>query len=169
MGDSSYVTNCKGKFECVFWCEIICLGQCGHVEVHCGIDVHTPLPKLFILSDALSTIAVETADQELYPHPYGFTSSSSSQPSLPSPALSSSLSPPWFVHLQPLLPLPVFLTYPIFPSVFLLLLLFSISVFLISPELLLTHLLFFSLFLLSLPAFFLTCWHYLFCYPCVAD
>ncbi len=104
------------------------------------------------------------------PHPCGFTSSSPPRPSLPPLSLSPSLSPPWFVHLQPLSPsllLSLFLTSPIFSSVFPLLQLFSISVFLISPELPLTHFLFLS------PSFFSSClspcWHSLLCYPRVAD
>lgn len=112
-------------------------------------SMSTPRPKLFILSAGLSTIAVETADQELYPHPYGFTSSSPPWPSLPllSLSLSHYLLPDSFIYSLsgPPLLLLVFLTSPIFSSVFLLLPLFSISVFLISPELPLTHFLFLSL------------------------
>lgn len=61
-------------------------------------SMSTPHPKLFILSAGLSTIAVETADQELYPHPHGFTSSSPPRPSLPPLSLSHYLSPDSFIY-----------------------------------------------------------------------
>lgn len=115
-------------------------------------SMSTPCPKLFILSAGLSTISVETADQELYLHPCGFTSSSPPQPSLPFLALARSLALPWLVllqHLSPSLLLSVLLTPPLFSSVSLLLPLFSISVLLISPELPLTRFLFFFSFPLS--------------------
>ncbi|MEQ2192761.1 hypothetical protein XENOCAPTIV_016888 [Xenoophorus captivus] len=56
------------------------MGQCDQATVHWGINVHTLRPKLFILSAALSSAALETADQELCPHPHGFTFSSHPQP-----------------------------------------------------------------------------------------
>lgn len=55
-------------------------------------SMSTPRPKLFILSAGLSTTIVETADQELYPHPHGFASSSPPRPSLPPFSLSLSVS-----------------------------------------------------------------------------
>lgn len=102
----------------------------------------TPCPKLFILSVGQFTITVETADQELYPHPYGFTSSSPPRPSLPHLSLSHYLFPDLFIPLTPhstssLLPC-------VFSSVFLQLPLFNLSILLISPELPLTHFLFLS-------------------------
>lgn len=110
-------------------------------------SMSTPHPKLFILSAGLSTVAVETADQELHPHPQGFTSSSPRWLSLPvSLPLSHYLFPDLFIYrlsrfysqslLSLLFPLPPF---------------FSISVFLISPEHPLTFYLFLLLF--SLPVF----------------
>lgn len=99
----------------------------------------TPRSKLFILSAGLFTIALETADQELYPHPYGFTSSSPPRPSLPH--LSPSLSLPWFVR-PPHSYFQIYLISSFFSFVFFPLTLFSLSVLLISPKLPLTHFLF---------------------------
>lgn len=64
-------------------------------------SMSTPCPKLFILSSGRFTIAVETADQELYPRPYGFTSSSPPWPSLPHLSLSHYLLPDSFIPLTP--------------------------------------------------------------------